>query len=119
MGSDLGSVTSDPFRLRSAATVSVDDVSRRFGTIQALSHVSLNVAPGEVLAVTVRSGSGKSTLLNLIGGLDHPDGGRIRIDGEPVCQDERNSPTRKPAERSTTPTNHSTLTSSEASRHPH
>jgi len=70
----------------SGAAVSVEDVSRCFGTIQALSHVSLNVAPGEVLAVTGRSGSGKSTLLNLIGGLDHPDGGRIRIDGEPVWE---------------------------------
>jgi putative ABC transport system ATP-binding protein len=70
----------------SGAAVSVEDVSRRFGTIQALSHVSLNIAPGEVLAVTGRSGSGKSTLLNLIGGLDYPDGGRIRIDGEPVWE---------------------------------
>lgn len=66
------------------AAVAVQDVSKRFGKIQALSGISLEVAAGEAVAVTGHSGSGKSTLLNLIGGLDHPDGGRVLIDGEDV-----------------------------------
>jgi putative ABC transport system ATP-binding protein len=66
------------------AEVVVDDVTKHFGRIQALCDVQLQVAPGEMLAVTGHSGSGKSTLLNLIGGLDQPDAGRILIDGEAV-----------------------------------
>lgn len=68
------------------AGVEVTDLSRHFGAIGAISHVSLSVAPGELVMVTGRSGSGKSTLLNLIGGLDQPDGGRVRIDGEPIWE---------------------------------
>jgi len=86
MGSDRESCDGRSSQAASGAAVSVEDVSRRFGTIRALSHVSLNVAPAELVAVTGRSGSGKSTLLNLIGGLDNPDGGRIRIDGEPIWE---------------------------------
>jgi putative ABC transport system ATP-binding protein len=66
--------------------VLVENVSRRFGTIQALCNVRLEVAPGELLVITGRSGSGKSTLLNLIGGLDHPDSGRVLIDREAIWQ---------------------------------
>jgi putative ABC transport system ATP-binding protein len=68
------------------AAVTVEGVSRTFGDVQALQEVSLEVAPGELLVVTGRSGSGKSTLLNLIGGLDQPDQGRVRIDGDPVWE---------------------------------
>ena len=68
------------------ASVDVIEVSRRFGEIVALRDVSLQVAPGELLAVTGRSGSGKSTLLNLIGGLDRPDAGQVRIDGRPIWE---------------------------------
>jgi len=48
----------------------------------ALRGVSLNVSAGEIVAVTGPSGSGKSTLLACLAGLDEPDGGMVRIDGE-------------------------------------
>jgi putative ABC transport system ATP-binding protein len=48
----------------------------------ALQGVSLTVDRGEVVAVTGPSGSGQSTLLNILAGLDEPDGGEVRIDGE-------------------------------------
>jgi putative ABC transport system ATP-binding protein len=48
----------------------------------ALQGVSLAVEPGEVVAVTGPSGSGKSTLLACLAGLDEPDGGMVRVDGE-------------------------------------
>ena len=67
------------------ARVDVEHVSREFGAIAALRDVSIAIAPGELVAITGRSGSGKSTLLNLIGGLDHPSGGRVLIDGEPIA----------------------------------
>ena len=86
MGSDLESSHERSAEAAPGAAVAVENVSRRFGLVQALSDVSLELAPGELLALTGRSGSGKSTLLNLIGGLDRPDGGRIHIDGEPIWQ---------------------------------
>lgn len=48
----------------------------------ALQGVSLEAQRGEVIAVTGPSGSGKSTLLACLAGLDEPDGGMVRIDGE-------------------------------------
>ncbi|OEV03040.1 ABC transporter ATP-binding protein [Streptomyces oceani] len=51
----------------------------------AVRGVDLRVAPGEFLAVTGPSGAGKSTLLHLLGGLQRPDGGSIRINGR--CMD--------------------------------
>src|SRR6476646_11468283 len=55
------------------------------GVIRALDDVSLEVAPGEWLAVMGPSGSGKSTLVNLIGCLDRPDSGEIWLDGDNVA----------------------------------
>ncbi|MDX6649317.1 MAG: putative transport system ATP-binding protein [Solirubrobacteraceae bacterium] len=48
----------------------------------ALQGVSLRVDRGEVVSVTGPSGSGKSTLLSCLAGLDEPDGGMVRVDGE-------------------------------------
>jgi putative ABC transport system ATP-binding protein len=49
--------------------------------VVALENVNLSVEPGEFLGVTGPSGSGKSTLMNLLGGLDTPSAGRIRVQG--------------------------------------
>ena len=66
--------------------ISTQSVSRAFGSgdqrVVALHEVSLDVFPGEFLAVTGRSGSGKTTLLNLMAGLDRPNGGRVLFDGQ-------------------------------------
>ena len=52
----------------------------------ALRGVSLAVDRGELIAVTGPSGSGKSTLLACLAGLDEPDGGMVRVDGEPLSR---------------------------------
>jgi putative ABC transport system ATP-binding protein len=52
--------------------------------VHALRDVDLRVDRGELVAVRGRSGSGKTTLLSLIGGLDRPTAGEVRIDGESV-----------------------------------
>src|SRR5262249_19805137 len=56
-----------------------------FGDHEVLRDIALRVAPGEFVAIVGHSGCGKSTLLRLIAGLDAPDGGAIRIDGQPVA----------------------------------
>jgi len=53
-------------------------------TLQVLREINLALRPGEAVAVLGRSGTGKSTLLNLLGLLDRPTGGEIRIQGEPT-----------------------------------
>jgi len=54
------------------------------GAVTALDNVSLEIAPGECVAVVGKSGSGKSTLLNLVTGIDRPSGGEVWLDGVAV-----------------------------------
>ncbi|MET0496609.1 MAG: ABC transporter ATP-binding protein [Actinoplanes sp.] len=58
-----------------------DDVHKSFGVTQALNGASLQVFPGEVLALTGPSGSGKSTLLHCLSGILTPDSGRVTFEG--------------------------------------
>lgn len=52
--------------------------------VKAVDHTDLDIERGKFTAIVGRSGSGKSTLLHLIGGLDRPDKGSVRIDGENI-----------------------------------
>jgi sulfate/thiosulfate transport system ATP-binding protein len=63
-------------------SIEVRNVSKRFGTFQALEDVSLDVDGGSLTALLGPSGSGKSTLLRIIAGLERPDSGEIRLAGE-------------------------------------
>ena len=63
-------------------SISVHDVSKRFGGFQALDDVSIEVESGSLTALLGPSGSGKSTLLRIIAGLEQPDTGEILLAGE-------------------------------------
>jgi putative ABC transport system ATP-binding protein len=68
------------------ALIRVSEVTKRYerGGQLALDRVSVNVAPGDAVAVMGPSGSGKSTLLNLIAGLDRPTSGTVTVAGQRV-----------------------------------
>ncbi|MFI9553639.1 ABC transporter ATP-binding protein [Nonomuraea endophytica] len=62
------------------------EVSKDYGEVQALRGVTLGIGAGELLGIVGPSGSGKSTMLNMIGTLDRPSGGTVRIAGHDVSQ---------------------------------
>ncbi|HEX3910251.1 MAG TPA: sulfate ABC transporter ATP-binding protein [Solirubrobacteraceae bacterium] len=64
--------------------IEVHNVSKRFGTFDALDDVSIRVGDGALTALLGPSGSGKSTLLRIIAGLETPDSGVVRIGEEEV-----------------------------------
>jgi branched-chain amino acid transport system ATP-binding protein len=66
----------------SVPTLSVREVTKRFGGVAALSELSFDVQPGELLGVIGPNGAGKSTLLSLIKGAHKPTAGEIVFDGE-------------------------------------
>ena len=57
------------------------DYSNGSGTIRAVQDVNVVIPDGEWVAIQGRTGHGKSTLLNLLGGLDRPSSGQVRLDG--------------------------------------
>src|SRR5260370_12573572 len=71
------------------AVISLNGVTREYvghaGVVRALDHAAFTIVAGEWVAITGPSGSGKSTLVNLIGCLDHPTSGELKIDGVDVA----------------------------------
>ncbi len=59
----------------------VADLSKEFGGLRALSHLSLGVEAGEILGLIGPNGAGKTTVFNLITGFLRPNGGEIRLEG--------------------------------------
>jgi len=62
----------------------LDDVSKSYGTESVIADLSLSVEEGEILTLLGPSGCGKTTTLRLIAGLDRPDGGEVRLNGNVV-----------------------------------
>ncbi len=64
--------------------IEVTDVCKSFGSLEVLRGVTLQVKKGEIVSIVGKSGAGKTTLLQIIGTLDKPSGGQVRIDGTDV-----------------------------------
>src|SRR5215210_3301515 len=82
----MGQATGSASTVRSSAEQSglvVRNVSKRFGATQALHHIDLDVAPGEVVALLGENGAGKSTLSNIIAGVFPSDTGSMTWQGAP------------------------------------
>ncbi len=69
----------------SAPILAVRDVSKHFGAVQALNKVSLNVFPGEVVALAGDNGAGKSTVIKAISGVFGYEDGDIELDGKRIA----------------------------------
>jgi D-xylose transport system ATP-binding protein len=65
-------------------TLELRKVSKSFGSVQALTEVSLSVRAGEVMALVGDNGAGKSTLIKTVAGIHAADGGEILFEGTPV-----------------------------------
>ena len=68
-----------------APVISIEGVSKTFPGVRALSDVSFELFPGEVLALMGENGAGKSTLMKILAGVYTKDSGRILYNGEPVA----------------------------------
>ena len=62
--------------------ITLDQVTKRFGTLLALDEVSLEIPPGKIVAILGVNGAGKSTLVRMLGALLVPTEGEVRYDGE-------------------------------------
>jgi ABC-type multidrug transport system ATPase subunit len=74
--------------------LAVRDLTKRYGGLTAVEHVSFEVRPGEVFGLLGPNGSGKSTTVKILMGLLEPSHGRVELDGVtrwPICRSTKSS----------------------------
>jgi branched-chain amino acid transport system ATP-binding protein len=67
-----------------ASLLSLRGLTRRFGGLTAVDGIYLDLAKGDLVSIIGPNGAGKTTLFNLVTGLDRPDGGEVRLDGQVI-----------------------------------
>ena len=70
--------------------IKIENLHKRFGKLEVLKGIDINVEKGEIIAIIGPSGSGKSTFLRCINRLEEPTDGKIFIDGENILSKETN-----------------------------
>ena len=60
--------------------IQVENITKSFGSLQVLKGIDLHIRKGEIVSIVGPSGAGKTTLLQIIGTLDRPDSGSVRVD---------------------------------------
>jgi branched-chain amino acid transport system ATP-binding protein len=70
--------------MASASLLSLRGLTRRFGGLTAVDNVDLDLGQGELVGIIGPNGAGKTTLFNLVAGLDRPDAGEVRLDGQDI-----------------------------------
>jgi phosphonate transport system ATP-binding protein len=72
--------------MASAGMLEIDNVTRRFGELTAMSEATLAIPGGQMVGIIGRSGAGKSTLLRMVNRLIEPTTGRVVFDGCDITQ---------------------------------